>query len=74
MDYFAGSGTVGHACIDLNNEDGGNRTFILVGNNESNIFQDVTIPRLKYTLNKYTVNTIVEKCLKGLQMAKSGKY
>jgi DNA modification methylase len=46
MDYFAGSGTVGHACVDLNKEDGGNRTFILVCNNESNICENVTSKRL----------------------------
>ena len=30
MDFFAGSGTTGHAVWDLNKEDGGNRKFILV--------------------------------------------
>jgi adenine-specific DNA-methyltransferase len=30
LDYFAGSGTTGHAVINLNREDGGNRKFILV--------------------------------------------
>ena len=30
MDFFAGSGTTGHAVLDLNKEDGGNRKFILV--------------------------------------------
>ena len=30
MDFFAGSGTVGHALIDLNKEDKGNRTFIFL--------------------------------------------
>ena len=29
LDFFAGSGTTGHAVIQLNTEDGGNRTFIL---------------------------------------------
>lgn len=28
LDCFAGSGTTGHAVLDLNNEDGGNRKFI----------------------------------------------
>lgn len=46
MDYFAGSGTVGHACIELNKEDNGNRKFILVCNNESNICENVTSKRL----------------------------
>ena len=30
LDYHAGSGTTGHAVLDLNKEDGGNRRFILV--------------------------------------------
>lgn len=30
VDFFAGSGTTGHAVYDLNVEDGGNRRFILV--------------------------------------------
>ncbi|MEO0551344.1 MAG: site-specific DNA-methyltransferase [Pseudomonadota bacterium] len=30
LDFFAGSGTTGEACIRLNREDGGNRKFILV--------------------------------------------
>jgi len=30
LDFFAGSGTTGHAVMDLNKEDGGNRKFILV--------------------------------------------
>jgi len=34
LDYFAGSGTTGHAVLILNKEDGGNRKFILCTNNE----------------------------------------
>ena len=30
LDFFAGSGTTGHATLALNNEDGGNRQFILI--------------------------------------------
>ncbi|MDF1581414.1 MAG: DNA methyltransferase, partial [Desulfuromonadales bacterium] len=30
LDFFAGSGTTGHAVMNLNNEDNGNRKFILV--------------------------------------------
>ncbi len=30
LDFFAGSGTTGHAVMDLNTEDGGNRKYILV--------------------------------------------
>ena len=30
MDFFAGSGTIGHSLMDLNRSDGGNRRYILV--------------------------------------------
>ena len=45
LDSFAGSGTTGHAVLDLNKADGGNRRFILVEMEES-ICQPVTAQRL----------------------------
>ena len=45
MDYFAGSGTTGHAVINLNREDGGERKFILVEMGE--YFDTVLLPRIK---------------------------
>ncbi|QJG66290.1 site-specific DNA-methyltransferase [Mycoplasma phocoeninasale] len=50
LDFFAGSGTTGHAVLDLNREDGGSRSFTLVTNNENNIAEDVTYERL-YRIN-----------------------
>lgn len=47
LDFFAGSGTTGQAVMELNNEDGGNRRFILCTNNENNICEEVTYQRLK---------------------------
>ena len=47
LDYFAGSGTTGHAVVELNNEDNGNRKYILISNDESNICQDVTLKRIQ---------------------------
>lgn len=47
VDFFAGSGTTGHAVMELNKEDNGQRKFILCTNNENNICQDVTYERLK---------------------------
>jgi len=47
LDFFAGSGTTGQAVLELNQEDGGNRRFILCTNNENNICTNVTYPRLK---------------------------
>ena len=47
MDFYAGSGTIGQACIELNKEDGGNRKYILVSNNESNICKEITYKRMQ---------------------------
>ena len=47
LDFFAGSGTTGHAVAQLNQEDGGNRKYILCTNNENNICEEVTYKRLK---------------------------
>jgi len=45
LDCFAGSGTTGHAVINLNREDGGQRKFIMVELGE--YFDTVLLPRLK---------------------------
>lgn len=45
LDYFAGSGTTGHAAINLNREDGGRRKFILV--EMGSYFDTVLLPRIK---------------------------
>jgi adenine-specific DNA-methyltransferase len=45
LDYFGGSGTSGHAVINLNREDGGRRQFILV--EMGNHLDTVILPRLK---------------------------
>lgn len=53
LDFFAGSGTTGHAVLDLNARDGGKRQFILCQMNEktdttpNGIAYDVTSKRLK---------------------------
>ena len=47
LDFFAGSGTTGHAVLKLNAEDGGKRRFILCTNNENGICRDITYERLK---------------------------
>ncbi len=39
LDFFAGSGTTGHAVLESNKEDIGTRTFILCTNNELNGFE-----------------------------------
>ena len=45
LDYFAGSGTTGHAVINLNREDDGQRKFILV--DMADYFDTVMLPRMK---------------------------
>lgn len=52
LDFFAGSGTTGHAVMKLNAEDGGKRKFILCTNNENNICRDVTYERIKRVITK----------------------
>lgn len=53
LDFFAGSGTTGQAVLELNNDDEGDRQFILVTNNEvmptapNGIAVDVTSERMK---------------------------
>ena len=60
LDFFAGSGTTGHAVMDLNKEDGGERKFILITNNESDICQKVTIPRIQKAITKFDFKEEVE--------------
>lgn len=60
LDFFAGSGTTGHAVLALNKEDGGSRQFILCTNNENNICTEVTYPRLSKVINGYTTPKSVD--------------
>jgi hypothetical protein len=53
LDSFAGSGTTGHAVLNLNKTDGGNRHFILV-EMESKIARDITAERVKRVAQGYT--------------------
>lgn len=52
LDFFAGSGTTGHAVMKLNAADGGKRRFILVTNNENGICERVTYERLRCVMEK----------------------
>ncbi len=45
LDYFAGSGTSGHAVININRVHGGNRKYVLVEMGKH--FDDVLLPRMK---------------------------
>ena len=53
LDFFAGSGTTGHAILKYNQEhQDSNRHFILCTNNENNICREVTYERIKRVIDK----------------------
>lgn len=54
LDFFAGSASTGHAVLDMNKEDGGNRRFILCTNNENSICTEVTYPRIEKVIKGYS--------------------
>lgn len=54
LDFFAGSGSTGHAVIAQNLEDDGNRQFILCTNNQNGICREKTYKRLSNVINGYT--------------------
>lgn len=53
LDFFAGSGTTGHAVLEMNHQDGGTRRFILCTNNENGIAEDICYPRIKNVIRGY---------------------
>ena len=53
LDFFAGSGATGHAVMEQNFIDNGKRQFILITNNESNIAEEVTYPRMLNAIKGY---------------------
>lgn len=60
LDFFAGSGTTGHAVLELNEADNGNRRFILCSSTEAsrdapnrNICRDVCAGRMRRVMNGY---------------------
>ena len=52
LDFFAGSGTTAQAVLAQNEQDNGNRQFVLCTNNENNIGRDVTYERIKRVIDK----------------------
>ncbi len=53
LDFFAGSGTTGHAILEFNKENDYNNQFILINNNDNNICSDILYPRLAKLINGY---------------------
>jgi len=77
LDFFAGSGTTGHAVLELNKEDDGQRQCILCTNNENNICKEVTYPRTERVINGYAFEgkdkeVLYEKKLNVTAMRKAG--
>lgn len=61
LDFFAGSGTTGHAVLELNRQDGGKRSFILCTNNEGEICDGVCYPRISNVIQGYKNQKTGEK-------------
>lgn len=53
LDFMAGSGTTGHAVLELNREDEKARQFILCTNDENGIASDICQPRIKKAIEGY---------------------
>lgn len=53
LDFFAGTGTTLHATMALNEKDNGNRTCIIVTNNENQIAEKVAYERNKRVIQGY---------------------
>ncbi len=73
MDFFAGSGTTGHAVLELNRKDGGTRNFIL-GEISPQISRDIIADRLRKVCNGYKKpdGTLVEGLGSGFRYCKLG--
>lgn len=61
LDSFAGSGTTGHAVLDLNKEDGGSRKFIMV-EMEDSVAKNITAERIKRAIKRYNYEDGFEYC------------
>lgn len=69
LDFFAGSGTTGHAVLELNKEDGGSRNFILITNNENTSLNE------KYLVWDYLVeNNVIKDYDKSKWTSKNNRY
>jgi adenine-specific DNA-methyltransferase len=78
LDFFAGTGTTGHATLNLNAEDGGNRKFILVQlpepttNPDYPTIADITKERIRRVIEGYGDNPVpLQSGFKVFKLAKS---
>jgi adenine-specific DNA-methyltransferase len=66
LDFFAGSGTTGHAVLEMNKEDGGNRKFILIQQAEES--EEASKQNFK---NIFEITTArIRRCIEGVTTAK----
>lgn len=75
LDSFAGSGTTMHAVMDLNSEDGGNRSCIMVQMQENseeepekNICKDLTRERIRLAIEKQKYDSGLKYCRLGIPL------
>jgi adenine-specific DNA-methyltransferase len=59
LDSFAGSATTGHAVLNLNKQDGGNRRFILIEMEE--YAESISVKRVKSVIDGYGEGSKVQK-------------
>jgi len=74
LDFFAGSGTTGHAVLELNKEDGGNRKFILIEQLDEHI--NVCKKRISAVGGDFACLELAswnEKWIENIKKAKTGK-
>ncbi len=55
LDFFAGSGTTGHAVLEMNKSDGGKRTFVMI--EQLDCVQTCTKQRILKVIERYNLNT-----------------
>lgn len=64
LDFFAGSGTTGHAVMQLNKDYNESHKYILCTNNQNNICRDITYKRLANVIKGYGDNAPIKSSLK----------
>ena len=55
LDFFAGSGTTAHATLDINEEDGGKRIFVLI--EQMDYIETLTVERIKRAIKLHGYNS-----------------
>jgi adenine specific DNA methylase Mod len=69
LDFFSGSGTTGHAVLNVVKESGVDHQFILVTNNENGIMDKACYPRISNVINGYSYSGKVKSKLYEKELA-----